>query len=141
MGSRPFPRKQMEDFKVALERNGLVDLGWKNQKYSWSNMHKNDTFTKECLDRVVATSRWLSSFNNPRVEVLYTSKSDHCPIILTNEDKSKRKLDSAFLDKKLSGHLKRMENKLLSLLGKIEVFLLVVEPIYSQSSFSIAKSF
>lgn len=96
MGGRSRPRKHKEDFKVALERNGLVDLGWKNQKYSWSNMHKNDTFTKECLDRVVANYRWMSSFNNLGVEVLYTSRSDHCPIILTNEDKSERKLDGAF---------------------------------------------
>lgn len=47
MGGRPRLGKQMEDFKVALERNGLVDLGWKNQKYTLSNWHNDDTFTKE----------------------------------------------------------------------------------------------
>lgn len=40
IGGRPRRRKQMEDFKLALERNVLVDLGWKNHKFTWSNKHK-----------------------------------------------------------------------------------------------------
>lgn len=27
LGGKPRPKKQMEDFRLALDRNGLVDLG------------------------------------------------------------------------------------------------------------------
>lgn len=33
-GGRPRPVNHMEAFKLALERNGLIDLGWKEQKYT-----------------------------------------------------------------------------------------------------------
>lgn len=50
LGGRPRPNKQMEDFRMTLERNSLVDLGWTNQKYTCSNRHKDVTFIKEHLD-------------------------------------------------------------------------------------------
>lgn len=76
---------------MALERNGLINLGWINQKCTWSNRHIDDTFTKERLDRVVANSRWLSNFSNPKVEVLHMSRSGHCPIFLTNDNIRERR--------------------------------------------------
>lgn len=47
------PLRQIKDFKLALESSGLIDVGWRNQKFIWSNKHHDDTFTKERLDRVV----------------------------------------------------------------------------------------
>lgn len=54
VGGRPRPLSQMVAFKLALETNDLVDLGWKEHKSTWSNRHNNETFTKERLTRVVA---------------------------------------------------------------------------------------
>lgn len=62
IGSQPRPSTQMDNFRLALERNGLVDLGWKNQKFIWSNRHKNETFTKEMLDQVVANKNMVKCF-------------------------------------------------------------------------------
>lgn len=36
VGGRPRPLVQMEDLKLVLETNGLLDLGWKEQKFTWS---------------------------------------------------------------------------------------------------------
>lgn len=88
IGGRSRPRKQMEDFRLALERNGLVDLGWKNQKFTQSNKHTYETFTKERLDRVVANENWLTMFGNPGVDILTTCSSYHCPLVLNTTDYS-----------------------------------------------------
>lgn len=94
IGGRCQPRKQMDNFKLTLEMNGLVDLGWRNQKFTWSNSHSDETFTKERLDRVMANKQWLTGFSNPGVKILATSSLDHCPILLNtmvhSDESSKR---------------------------------------------------
>lgn len=50
------------------------------------NKYKDETYTKQCLDKVVAKKRWLSEFSTPEVEVLITSGLDQCPLILNSED-------------------------------------------------------
>lgn len=54
----------MTTFKLALETNGLYDLGWRGQKFTWSNKHSDETLTMELLDKVVANHNWLSKFGN-----------------------------------------------------------------------------
>lgn len=72
----------MEVFKLALDNNDLIDTRWKNQKFTWSNHHSNDTYTMERLDRVVATKRWLEEFGNTSVEMLVASNLDHCSLFV-----------------------------------------------------------
>lgn len=86
IGGRSRPRKQMDDSKFALERNELVDLGWKNQNFTLSNRHIDENYTKKCLDHFVANKKWLTTFSNPGVEILTTSSLYHCPLILNNVD-------------------------------------------------------
>lgn len=83
-GGHPRPAKQMEGFKLALEANGLFDLGWQDTKYTWSNRHTDNTFTKLRLDKVVATKEWIDKFGYQKVEVLATARSDHQLIHLSN---------------------------------------------------------
>lgn len=83
IGGRPRPQKQMEQFRSVLESNGLIDMEWKNQKFTWSNRHHNETFAKERLDRMVANQKWLNEFGLSRVEVLASSRSDHLPIMFS----------------------------------------------------------
>ncbi|KAF5463963.1 hypothetical protein F2P56_014082 [Juglans regia] len=72
----------MGRFREALEMGGLFDLGWKGDKYTWSNKHGDETFTKERLDRAVANIRWKRMFKEGWVEVLAARCSDHRPILL-----------------------------------------------------------
>lgn len=50
----------MKTFIRDLEDNGLVDLGWVKKKFTWSNQHYDETFTKESLDRTVANKAWMT---------------------------------------------------------------------------------
>ncbi|XP_042964797.1 uncharacterized protein LOC122299028 [Carya illinoinensis] len=84
MGDRPRSKRQMEDFGVALEDgNFFFYLKWKGNKYTWSNKHEDEAFTKEMLDKVVANSKWAQKFNDHCVEVLTGRSSDHRPLLLT----------------------------------------------------------
>lgn len=68
VGGRPRSLFQMEVFTSALETNDLLDLGWKEQKFTWSNRHSDKTFTMGRLNRVVANQRWLFAFENQGVK-------------------------------------------------------------------------
>lgn len=46
----------------VLEEGGLYDLGSKGDKFTWSNKHEDETFTKERLDRTVVNAKWKSLF-------------------------------------------------------------------------------
>ncbi|XP_042952211.1 uncharacterized protein LOC122289292 [Carya illinoinensis] len=82
-GGRPRPESQMREFWHALDENCLFDLGWKGCKFTWSNKHEDQTFTKERLDRAVANWRWIEMFKNREVEVLTASQSDHKALLLS----------------------------------------------------------
>lgn len=81
-GGRPRAGNLMGDFRQALQDNILFDLGWKRLKLTWCNNHTNETFTRERLDRSVATSRWMNLFKHQIVDVLTTRQSNHMPILL-----------------------------------------------------------
>lgn len=72
----------MSSFRQVLEENDLFDLGWRGEKYTWSNKHEDDMFTKERLDRAVANVAWISIFIQAIVDVLATRCSDHKPLLM-----------------------------------------------------------
>ncbi|XP_035545957.1 uncharacterized protein LOC118348440 [Juglans regia] len=82
MGGRPRAETQMADFRKALDDNRLFDLGWKGNKYTWSNKHMDSTFTKERLDRAVANQKWSELFCDRVVETLNVVQSDHMALML-----------------------------------------------------------
>lgn len=71
--------------------NGLYDVGWRAQKFTWSNRNKDETFTKERLDRAIANQIQLEKLNTQGVEVMNSSRPNHQPILLsTKEELSNR---------------------------------------------------
>ncbi|XP_042992297.1 uncharacterized protein LOC122318763 [Carya illinoinensis] len=81
-GGKQRQERQMMRFREALDDGGLFDLGWRGDKYTWSNKHGDDTFTKERLDRAVANLKWKGIFKEAWVEVLAARCSDHKPLLL-----------------------------------------------------------
>ncbi|KAF5454161.1 hypothetical protein F2P56_023844 [Juglans regia] len=73
----------MKNFRNALEEGGLSDLGWKGDKFTWSNRHGDDSFTKERLDRVVANKRWIETQKEVSAENLVARSSDHRLVLLS----------------------------------------------------------
>ncbi|KAF5466697.1 hypothetical protein F2P56_016602 [Juglans regia] len=72
----------MAQFKEVLEESELHDVGWHGDKFTWSNRHVDETFTKEILDRAVTNSKWFEAYPDKMLEVLPVRCSDHRSIVL-----------------------------------------------------------
>lgn len=84
-GDRLRPGKQLIDFRKVLQDNNLIDIGWRGQKFTWCNMHKDNTFIKERLDRAMANQVWWENLGSSGVEVLNFVRSDHLPFYSVQE--------------------------------------------------------
>jgi len=76
-------QKQMSLFQSALRDCNLWDLGFKGQKYTWSNGRDGRDLTLERLDRAMANMEWSRLYNVVEVEILPRYCSDHSPLIIT----------------------------------------------------------
>lgn len=82
LGEKKRGENQMCKFREAVEINGLCDLGYRGDKFTWRNEHSGDTVTKERLDRFVAKNSWRDVFQEVWVEVLPARCLDHKPLVL-----------------------------------------------------------
>lgn len=73
----------MEQFRGVLEEICLFNLGCKGDRYTRSNKHSDNTFTKERLERAIANAHRFSAFKEAWVEGLIARCSDHKPILLS----------------------------------------------------------
>ncbi|XP_018858372.1 uncharacterized protein LOC109020378 [Juglans regia] len=72
----------MEDFYSAMNDCGLRDLGYKGDRFTWSNNREGAQFTKKGLDRALGNSIWLDQWKSHAVEVVLVHTSDHKPILI-----------------------------------------------------------
>lgn len=68
-------------FREALKVSELYDVGQKGNRFTQSNRHNDETFTKEHLDRVVVNPKWNDMYAGRSIEVLASRCSDHKPIL------------------------------------------------------------
>ncbi|KAG2724617.1 hypothetical protein I3760_01G026900 [Carya illinoinensis] len=81
-GGNPRSEYLMRQFREVMEEGSLCDLGWARNKFTWSNCHEDESFTKERLDRAIANVDWKSLYPVHTVETLPAICSDHSPILL-----------------------------------------------------------
>lgn len=82
-GATNGPYGQIEAFRLALEECGLSNLGYKGDKYTWSNNKEGNGFTRERLDRAFGDLEWLSSYGKYSTSTLAINCSDHKPIFVS----------------------------------------------------------
>ncbi|KAL2928218.1 Neuron navigator 3 [Bienertia sinuspersici] len=73
----------LDDFKLALEDCGLLDLGYIDFPYTWWNGRDGCQIVHERLDRMLGNSEWLCYFPLLSVYHLNWGDSDHVPVKLT----------------------------------------------------------
>lgn len=61
-GGCPRAGSVMEKFRNTLDDLGLNDLEHRGDIYTWSNKHRDESFTKERLDRTVANQKWFQIY-------------------------------------------------------------------------------
>lgn len=72
----------MQNFRETLEECNLVDRDHREDYFTWSNKHSDETFTKKMHDRAVANQSWAKLYDDFWVESLVAKSSDHKPIIV-----------------------------------------------------------
>ena len=77
---------QMEGFRQAVNRCGFQDLGYCGSDFTWCNMQEGANRIYLRLDRAFATPDWINQFMNTKVHHLTESTSDHCILLVSNEN-------------------------------------------------------
>jgi hypothetical protein len=77
--------RKMLDFREVLSHSDLHDLGFSGTTWTYDNKQNGKRNVKVRLDREVASPQWSVWFPNATVKHIVTSRSDHCPILLSLE--------------------------------------------------------
>lgn len=83
----------------------LVDLGYKGNKYTWTNKRKLGSNILEWLDRLLANYDWLNLFSETLVRHLPRTHSDHSPLLLTLQSSRVTKSPIFYLETMWTAHL------------------------------------
>jgi hypothetical protein len=78
----------MQDFREVLSHCDLHDLGFIGLPWTFDNKQKGDRNVRVRLDRAVASPAWSTLFPEHRLRHLASSRSDHCPILLSADNAS-----------------------------------------------------
>jgi hypothetical protein len=75
--------RQMLDFGEALSFYDLHDLGFTGMPWTFDNKQRGDRNVKVRLDCAMASLEWSIRFPEAKVHHLVSSRSDHCPLLLS----------------------------------------------------------
>lgn len=79
--------RMINDFREAVQENGLVDMGFSGRPYTWSNKRYGQQFIEERLDRCFCCTNWKKHFHDLLVVHLESWTSDHSPIFMEVVDR------------------------------------------------------
>ncbi|KAA3480252.1 reverse transcriptase [Gossypium australe] len=95
-GGLPREEKKMEEFRQVLADCQVEDLGYSGNWFTWERGNLPETNIQERLDRGVGNEEWRSFFPNYLIQHLPHSFSDHCPILISTEHKTRRHQGTRF---------------------------------------------
>ncbi|KAG2679144.1 hypothetical protein I3760_11G037500, partial [Carya illinoinensis] len=88
---RPTSNNLGNGIKELMSRHGIIDIGFTEPQFTWSNNKHGSTLIRERLDRVIINQEWRLIFPDAVLQHLTSSASDHHPLLLhtaTNIHKS-----------------------------------------------------
>ncbi|KAL0432445.1 UNVERIFIED_CONTAM: putative mitochondrial protein [Sesamum latifolium] len=86
MGGPPRPSWQIWNFRSALDRCALSDLGFTGPLFTWCNGHSSPSSVRKRLDRACANLGWTTLFPNVSVKHEPTNCSDHAALLIRLTD-------------------------------------------------------
>ena len=81
-GGKPVASSSSGGSNEVIEKNGLIDINFSGNPYTWSNRREGLANIKERLYRAFANDRWRLIFPRAIVLNLPSSSSNHSPIVL-----------------------------------------------------------
>ncbi|CAL1388193.1 unnamed protein product [Linum trigynum] len=79
-GRCPLRNENVDPFKYFISQNGLIDLGFTGQVFTWTNNQLGNDLVRERLDRGLCSVAWRLCFGEAMVHHEEFVSSDHCPI-------------------------------------------------------------
>lgn len=86
-----FRQRRCSGFKEWIFEEGMIDLGYTGNKYTWMRGRDRDSFKGARLDRAMGTTEWLSMFPEISVHHLPIFNSNHAPVLVRLKNKSESK--------------------------------------------------
>ncbi|KAL4627161.1 hypothetical protein ACB092_05G147900 [Castanea dentata] len=84
------PDRQMRNFREAINRCNLRDMGYIGPDFTWSRRLGSRGWVRERLDRAFVSTNWTSCFPQTRLFHVATSASDHCMLVLKTDSTGQR---------------------------------------------------
>lgn len=84
-GGKPVVRSSKGVLNEGLDENGLLDVGFAGNPYTWTNKRSGWANSKERIDRAFANQQWVMLFPRAVVKHLPLLASNHAPIVLFTE--------------------------------------------------------
>ncbi|CAN1160729.1 hypothetical protein LINPERHAP2_LOCUS23513 [Linum perenne] len=78
-GGLPLRRESTEPFQDFIFSNGLIDMGFSGQTFTWDNKKIGDAQIRERLDRAICSISWRDLFQDVEITHELIIRSDHCP--------------------------------------------------------------
>ncbi|KAI3849322.1 hypothetical protein MKW92_002908, partial [Papaver armeniacum] len=66
----------------AIQQIGLMDIGFKEDPFTWSNQREGQDNIRECIDRSLVNVKWFEVFTDSTVYHLTRVASDHNPLLI-----------------------------------------------------------
>ncbi|KAF9592580.1 hypothetical protein IFM89_016031 [Coptis chinensis] len=90
IGGKSTISKSMHEFNNLINDLGLVDLGFKGPKFTWSNNRRIGDHVLERLDRAMASTEWIALFPHALVQTVANASSDHISLIINLDNQEER---------------------------------------------------
>lgn len=88
-GGRNIWKKKLY-LKQFIDNVGGIDLGFVGKRFTWENNQEGLASIKERIDRTMANKTWINLYPLATVKHLHTEESEHCPIFLHLDNRSKK---------------------------------------------------
>ncbi|KAL0399895.1 UNVERIFIED_CONTAM: hypothetical protein Sradi_2332800 [Sesamum radiatum] len=76
---------QIKNFRTALQRCGLADMGFEGPKFTWWNRMEHPHTVRARLDRACGNGQWLALVPETRIMHLPLIHSDHRPLLVDTQ--------------------------------------------------------
>ncbi|KAK9666078.1 hypothetical protein RND81_14G158900 [Saponaria officinalis] len=95
-GGAPRSQREMDDFRLAIDDCGLIDIGFTGEKFTWWNKRSEPDDIFERLDRGLASPEWVDTFPAINLTHLKRDRSDHIPLKLCRGGVPKKRRNMQF---------------------------------------------
>lgn len=76
LDGKPYSFSSQVPFISFIHSNGLIDLGYSGNPFTWTNKRQGKANIRELLDQCLSNREWLSLFSNATMSHLPASSSD-----------------------------------------------------------------